>query len=196
MELINFPTGLPVEVQVNWSSSGNWWYACFLYLVCDLMGSKSCLLQLSGIVYLKSSGSGHGTTAARDRGAFFFWPTSGLHHSLSFSLSPLQRQWGIPAWIQIHDWPLDSLVTSTSSISNFSCYWFFLSHCLPRTLSCLNSAFVLRNFSPSPSSIQRHVHTMSTNSIKLLTGNSHPELAKLVADRYDCSEHVLYGLVD
>lgn len=26
--------------------------------------------------------------------------------------------------------------------------------------------------------------TMATNSIKLLTGNSHPELAKLVADRY------------
>jgi hypothetical protein len=25
---------------------------------------------------------------------------------------------------------------------------------------------------------------MSTNSIKLLTGNSHPELANLVADRY------------
>ena len=25
---------------------------------------------------------------------------------------------------------------------------------------------------------------MATNSIKLLTGNSHPELAKLVADRY------------
>lgn len=28
---------------------------------------------------------------------------------------------------------------------------------------------------------------MATNSIKLLTGNSHPELAKLVADRYACS---------
>lgn len=26
---------------------------------------------------------------------------------------------------------------------------------------------------------------MATNSIKLLTGNSHPKLAKLVADRYD-----------
>lgn len=26
---------------------------------------------------------------------------------------------------------------------------------------------------------------MSANSIKLLTGNSHPELAKLVADRYE-----------
>jgi hypothetical protein len=25
---------------------------------------------------------------------------------------------------------------------------------------------------------------MATNSIKLLTGNSHPQLAKLVADRY------------
>lgn len=37
---------------------------------------------------------------------------------------------------------------------------------------------------------------MSTNSIKLLTGNSHPELAKLVADRYDCSENVLYASVD
>lgn len=27
---------------------------------------------------------------------------------------------------------------------------------------------------------------MAANSIKLLTGNSHPELAKLVADRYVC----------
>lgn len=27
-------------------------------------------------------------------------------------------------------------------------------------------------------------HIMATNSIKLLTGNSHPELAQLVADRY------------
>lgn len=32
---------------------------------------------------------------------------------------------------------------------------------------------------------------MSTNSIKLLTGNSHPELAKLVADRYVCSKDLL-----
>lgn len=29
----------------------------------------------------------------------------------------------------------------------------------------------------------RHSDDMATNSIKLLTGNSHPELAKLVADR-------------
>ena len=28
---------------------------------------------------------------------------------------------------------------------------------------------------------------MASNSIKLLTGNSHPQLAKLVADRYDGS---------
>jgi hypothetical protein len=27
---------------------------------------------------------------------------------------------------------------------------------------------------------------MATNSIKLLTGNSYPELARLVADRYVC----------
>lgn len=32
---------------------------------------------------------------------------------------------------------------------------------------------------------QRSLPTMATNSIKLLTGNSHPELAKLMADRYD-----------
>ncbi len=30
---------------------------------------------------------------------------------------------------------------------------------------------------------------MATNSIKLLTGNSHPELAKLVADRYVWHAH-------
>lgn len=30
---------------------------------------------------------------------------------------------------------------------------------------------------------RKYIHTMATNSIKLLTGNSHPELAKLVADR-------------
>jgi hypothetical protein len=30
---------------------------------------------------------------------------------------------------------------------------------------------------------------MATNSIKLLTGNSHPELAKLVADRYVLNAH-------
>ena len=28
------------------------------------------------------------------------------------------------------------------------------------------------------------LHIMAANSIKLLTGNSHPELAQLVADRY------------
>lgn len=30
---------------------------------------------------------------------------------------------------------------------------------------------------------------MASNSIKLLTGNSHPELAKLVADRYGVLIH-------
>ena len=30
------------------------------------------------------------------------------------------------------------------------------------------------------------LNTMATNSIKLLTGNSYPELARLVADRYVC----------
>lgn len=30
---------------------------------------------------------------------------------------------------------------------------------------------------------------MATNSIKLLTGNSHPALAKLVADRYSLPVH-------
>lgn len=30
---------------------------------------------------------------------------------------------------------------------------------------------------------REYIYIMATNSIKLLTGNSHPELAKLVADR-------------
>lgn len=34
---------------------------------------------------------------------------------------------------------------------------------------------------------------MSANSIKLLTGNSHPELAKLVADRYGYSGRFSYA---
>jgi hypothetical protein len=32
---------------------------------------------------------------------------------------------------------------------------------------------------------------MAANSIKLLTGNSHPELAKLVADRYEETSFIL-----
>lgn len=36
---------------------------------------------------------------------------------------------------------------------------------------------------------------MATNSIKLLTGNSHPQLAKAVADRYVKSEAILSTFV-
>lgn len=125
MELINFPTGPLVEVQVNWYSSGNWWYACFLYLVCDLMSFKSCLLQLSGIVYLKSSGSGHGTAAARDRGALFFWPTSGLHHCLSLSRLcsvngefPPGYKYTTGLWTPLlHPLPLSLIFLATGSFS-------------------------------------------------------------------------------
>lgn len=43
----------------------------------------------------------------------------------------------------------------------------------------------LQSLRESLSSTQTHIHTMSSsnNSIKLLTGNSHPELAQQVADR-------------
>ncbi len=36
--------------------------------------------------------------------------------------------------------------------------------------------------------------TMATNSIKLLTGNSYPELARLVADRYVQSANSIASL--
>jgi hypothetical protein len=36
---------------------------------------------------------------------------------------------------------------------------------------------------------------MATNSIKLLTGNSHPELAKLVAGRYEPGSNIPYGAI-
>ena len=46
--------------------------------------------------------------------------------------------------------------------------------------------FLFQTFSTCPHSFfLSYLFAMATNSIKLLTGNSHPQLAKLVADRYD-----------
>jgi hypothetical protein len=47
-------------------------------------------------------------------------------------------------------------------------------------LSATTSVTDSENVTTSPASL---INTMATNSIKLLTGNSYPELARLVADR-------------
>ena len=85
MEPINLPTGLLVEVQVNWPSPGE--LVIYMLFVSSLRFNEfqklSFTINISGVY----SGSGHGTTAARDRGAFFFWPPSGLHIIVSLSLA-------------------------------------------------------------------------------------------------------------
>lgn len=46
-----------------------------------------------------------------------------------------------------------------------------------------NDPFSFLSFWERTSLLFHTPHIMATNSIKLLTGNSHPELAQLVADR-------------
>ncbi len=55
----------------------------------------------------------------------------------------------------------------------------------PSTSNHAPAAASIAHTSTEYCSTNLHLPTMATNSIKLLTGNSHPELAKLVADRYD-----------
>lgn len=144
-----FLQGYWLKCRSTSAAQGNWWCTCFLYLICDLMSSKSCLLLLcifsEYIVGLVTGPLLHETA-----GHFFSGRLLGFT-SLSLTLASAASMgnsrldtntrlaFGIPCYFQfLYLWSFSLLV---------------LSH--PLTvfpgLSCLNSAFVLRNFSLSPS---------------------------------------------
>ena len=157
MVLVNFPTGPLVEVQVNWSSSGE--LRVCMFFVSSLRFNEFQKLSFT-IMYIFGvySGSGHGTTAARDRGAFFFWPTSGLHiivsHSRLCSVNgefPSGYKYTTGPWTPLLlPIPLSLILFATGSFSP--------THCLPRTL-VLKLRFRTPKFFTTPLIISKtHTH--------------------------------------